>query len=259
MTPRRAPAMPKRVLLLGSGALQIGQAGEFDYSGTQAIKALKEEGVFTVLVNPNIATIQTSEGLADKIYFVAITPDNVERILEQERCDGILLGFGGQTALNCGLALAERGVFDRLGVRVLGTPVSAIRDTEDRELFKRRLDEIGVKSPRSIACSTARGGAPGGRRDRPAGHAPRWLRARRPRQRGHRRDRERDRAGPQARASTAASRRCWSRSTWPGGRRSRSRSSATPTTTASPSAPWRTSTRWASTPASRSSSRRRRR
>jgi carbamoyl-phosphate synthase large subunit len=154
MTPRRPPAMPKRVLLLGSGALQIGQAGEFDYSGTQALKALKEEGVFTVLVNPNIATIQTSEGLADQIYFVAITPDNVERILEKERCDGVLLGFGGQTGLNCGLELAERGVFDRLGVRVLGTPVSVIRDTEDRELFKRRLDEIGVKSPRSVACGT---------------------------------------------------------------------------------------------------------
>jgi carbamoyl-phosphate synthase large subunit len=154
MTPRRPPAMPRRVLLLGSGALQIGQAGEFDYSGTQALKALKEDGVFTVLVNPNIATIQTSEGLADKVYFVAITPDNVERILEKERCDGVLLGFGGQTGLNCGMELAERGVFDRLGVRVLGTPISTIRDTEDRELFKGRLNEIGVKSPRSVACTS---------------------------------------------------------------------------------------------------------
>jgi carbamoyl-phosphate synthase large subunit len=154
MTPRRAPAMPKRVLLLGSGALQIGQAGEFDYSGTQALKALKEEGVFSVLVNPNIATIQTSEGLADKVYFVAITPDNVERILEKERCDGVLLGFGGQTGLNCGMELAVRGVFDRLGVRVLGTPVATIRDTEDRELFKQRLDQISIKSPRSVACSS---------------------------------------------------------------------------------------------------------
>lgn len=154
MTPRRTPTKPTRVLLLGSGALQIGQAGEFDYSGTQALKALKEEGVFSVLVNPNIATIQTSEGLADRVYFVAITADNVERILEQEHCDGVLLGFGGQTGLNCGLELAERGVFERLGVRVLGTPVSTIRDTEDRELFKRRLDQIGVKSPRSVACST---------------------------------------------------------------------------------------------------------
>ena len=154
MTPRGSHEPRRRILLLGSGALQIGQAGEFDYSGTQAIKALREEGVYTVLVNPNIATIQTSEGLADKVYFVAITPDNVERILEQEQCDGILLGFGGQTALNCGLALAQRGAFERLGVQVLGTPVSAIRDTEDRELFKHRLAEIGVKVPRSIACYT---------------------------------------------------------------------------------------------------------
>lgn len=152
MTPRLAPALPSRVLVLGSGALQIGQAGEFDYSGTQALKALKEENVATVLVNPNIATIQTSEGLADRVYFVAITPDNVTRILEQEQCDGILLGFGGQTGLNCGLELEERGVFERLGVRVLGTPVASIRDTEDRALFKQRLDQIGIKSPRSIAC-----------------------------------------------------------------------------------------------------------
>ncbi len=154
MTPRRSPAMPKRVLLLGSGALQIGQAGEFDYSGTQALKALKEEGVYSVLVNPNIATIQTSEGLANKVYFVAITPDNVERILEREGCDAIFLGFGGQTGLNCGLELDQRGVFDRLGIRVLGTPVATIRDTEDRELFKARLDQIGVKSPRSVACTS---------------------------------------------------------------------------------------------------------
>ena len=154
MTRVRPHEPRRRVLLLGSGALQIGQAGEFDYSGTQAIKALREEGVYTVLVNPNIATIQTSEGLADQVYFVAITPENVERILEREQCDGILLGFGGQTALNCGLALAQRGAFERLGVQVLGTPISAIRDTEDRELFKRRLAEIGAKVPRSIACDT---------------------------------------------------------------------------------------------------------
>ena len=154
MTPLGSHEPRRRILLLGSGPLQIGQAGEFDYSGTQAIKALREEGIDTVLVNPNIATIQTSEGLADKVYFVAITPDNVERILEREQCDGILLGFGGQTALNCGLALAKRGAFERLGVQVLGTPVSAIRDTEDRELFKHRLAEIGAKVPRSIACYT---------------------------------------------------------------------------------------------------------
>jgi carbamoyl-phosphate synthase large subunit len=146
--------MPRRVLLLGSGALQIGQAGEFDYSGTQALKALREENVATVLVNPNIATIQTSEGMADRVYFVAITPENVEQILEKERCDGVLLGFGGQTGLNCGMELADRGVFDRLGVRVLGTPVSTIRDTEDRELFKSRLEQIGVKSPVSVACTS---------------------------------------------------------------------------------------------------------
>ncbi len=154
MNPPRPSETRRRVMLLGSGALQIGQAGEFDYSGTQAIKALREEGLYTVLVNPNIATIQTSEGLADRVYFVAITPENVERILEQERCEGILLGFGGQTALNCGLALAQRGVFERLGVKVLGTPISAIRDTEDRELFKQRLAEINVKVATSHACDT---------------------------------------------------------------------------------------------------------
>ncbi len=154
MTTGRPRDTPRRVLLLGSGALQIGQAGEFDYSGTQALKALREENVYTVLVNPNIATIQTSEGTADRVYFVAVTPENVEQILEREKCDGVLLGFGGQTGLNCGLELAERGVFDRLGVKVLGTPVSTIRDTEDRELFKARLEQIQVKSPRSIACSS---------------------------------------------------------------------------------------------------------
>src|ERR1700760_267428 len=135
------PKKPKRVLLLGSGALQIGQAGEFDYSGSQAIKAFKEEGVFTVLVNPNIATIQTSEGLADKIYLNAVTPDFVEQILVQEEIDAIALSFGGQTALNCGLQLAESGVLDKYGVRVLGTPIKTIRDTEDRALFIDRLAE----------------------------------------------------------------------------------------------------------------------
>ncbi len=145
---------PRRVLVLGSGALQIGQAGEFDYSGSQAIKALKEEGVETVLVNPNIATIQTSEGLADRIYFVAITAGNVARILEQESCDAILLSFGGQTALDTGLALDGDGTLERLGVRVLGTPVRAIRDTEDRSLFIERLREIGVKTATSRACTS---------------------------------------------------------------------------------------------------------
>ena len=151
-----SPKRPRRVLVLGSGALQIGQAGEFDYSGSQAIKALREEGIHTVLVNPNIATIQTSPGLADRVYLVAITSENVTRILEQESIDAILLSFGGQTALNAGLALEADGTLARLGVRVLGTPVRTIRDTEDRGLFVDRLREIGVKTAVSRACpSTA--------------------------------------------------------------------------------------------------------
>jgi len=146
------PKKPRRALVLGSGALQIGQAGEFDYSGSQCIKALREEGVFTVLINPNIATIQTSQGLADKIYLAALTPDFVEKIIVQEGADAILLSFGGQTALNCGLELEAAGVFDRHGVRVLGTPVHAIRETEDRELFVDHLARIGVATARSRAC-----------------------------------------------------------------------------------------------------------
>ncbi len=138
--------------MLGSGALQIGQAGEFDYSGTQALKALRQEGVATVLVNPNIATVQTDEGLADRVYLTAVTPEMVAPIIERESVDSVLLGFGGQTALNCGLALDELGVFARHGVRVLGTPLDCIRDTEDRERFKRRLAEINVPTPRSFAC-----------------------------------------------------------------------------------------------------------
>ncbi len=144
----------KKVLLLGSGALKIGQAGEFDYSGSQALKALKEEGIYTVLINPNIATVQTSEGIADKVYFQPVTPGFVERIIAQERPDGILLSFGGQTALNCGVALYENGVLERYGVQVLGTPIQAIIDTEDRDRFVRRLDEIGVKTIKSEACSS---------------------------------------------------------------------------------------------------------
>jgi carbamoyl-phosphate synthase large subunit len=143
-----------KVLLLGSGPLQIGQAGEFDYSGSQALKALREEGVRTVLVNPNIATVQTSNELADRVYLSPVTPDVVEQIAEREKVDGIMLSFGGQTALNCGLALEASGVLKRLGIRVLGTPVATIRDTEDRKLFIKRLEEIGVRSARSIACST---------------------------------------------------------------------------------------------------------
>jgi carbamoyl-phosphate synthase large subunit len=148
------PKKPKRVLILGSGALKIGQAGEFDYSGAQAIKALKEEHIRTVLINPNIATVQTSAGFADRVYLQAITPDFLERIIVKEEIDAVLLGFGGQTALNAGLRLDADGVLDRYGVRALGTPVASIRDTEDRALFVKRLDEIGVKTAKSRACWT---------------------------------------------------------------------------------------------------------
>ena len=143
----------RKVLLLGSGALKIGEAGEFDYSGSQALKALREEGIETILINPNIATVQTSEGVADQIYFLPVTPYFVERVIQKERPQGILLAFGGQTALNCGVALHKSGVLDKYGVKVLGTPVQAIIDTEDRELFVGKLDEIGVKTIKSHACS----------------------------------------------------------------------------------------------------------
>ena len=156
------PRKPRCVLILGSGALQIGQAGEFDYSGSQAIKALKEEHIRTVLVNPNIATIQTSAGLADRIYLVAVIPEFVERVIAEDEVDAILLSFGGQTALNCGLELHRRGVLDRHGVRVLGTPIEAIENTEDRHLFVKQLDEIEVKTPRSIASFGRRGEMGGG-------------------------------------------------------------------------------------------------
>ena len=144
----------RKVLLLGSGALKIGQAGEFDYSGAQALKALKEEGIHSVLINPNIATVQTSKDVADTVYFQPVTPEFVERVIEKERPDGILLSFGGQTALNCGVELYEKGVLEKYGVKVLGTPVQAIIDTEDRDLFVKRLDEIDVKTIKSEACST---------------------------------------------------------------------------------------------------------
>ena len=145
---------PRKVLLLGSGGLQIGQAGEFDYSGSQALKALRAEGVETVLVNPNIATVQTTEGMSDRLYLLPVDVDTVTRIIEKERPDGLLLGFGGQTALNVGLELADRGVLERFGVRVLGTPIDAIRDTEDRERFIAKLSEIDVAMARSRACAT---------------------------------------------------------------------------------------------------------
>ena len=141
----------RKVIILGSGALKIGEAGEFDYSGSQALKALREEGIKTILINPNIATIQTSEELADKIYFLPVTPYFVEKVIAKESPDGILLSFGGQTALNCGTELYRKGVFEKYNVRVLGTPVVAIIDTEDRELFVRKLEQINVKTPRSIA------------------------------------------------------------------------------------------------------------
>ncbi len=144
----------KKVVLLGSGALKIGEAGEFDYSGSQALKALKEEGINTVLINPNIATVQTSDGIADKVYFLPVTPDFVEDVIARERPEGILLAFGGQTALNCGVQLYKRGVLEKYNVRVLGTPVQAIMDTEDRDLFVHKLDEINVKTIKSEAVTT---------------------------------------------------------------------------------------------------------
>ena len=144
----------QKVLLLGSGALKIGEAGEFDYSGSQALKALKEEGIETVLINPNIATVQTSEGVADKIYFLPVTPFFVEKVIQKEQPQGILLAFGGQTALNCGVQLYEQKILEKYNVQVLGTPVQAIIDTEDRELFVKKLDEIDVKTIKSHACET---------------------------------------------------------------------------------------------------------
>src|SRR5437867_422000 len=150
-------AKPKKVLVLGSGALKIGEAGEFDYSGSQAIKALKTEGIATVLVNPNIATIQTSDYLADQVYLLPLTPYFLEKVIQRERPDGILLGFGGQTALNCGLKLDESGVLKDHSVTVLGTSIDAIRATEDRGLFVERLTEIGVRVPRSAVADSVEG------------------------------------------------------------------------------------------------------
>ena len=143
----------KKVIVLGSGALKIGEAGEFDYSGSQALKALREEGIETVLINPNIATVQTSEGVADKVYFLPVTPFFVEKVIKKEKPQGILLAFGGQTALNCGVELYKSGILEQNGVSVLGTPVQSIIDTEDRELFVKKLDEIGVKTIRSHAAA----------------------------------------------------------------------------------------------------------
>src|SRR5512135_1220577 len=149
---------PKKILLLGSGALKIGEAGEFDYSGSQAIKALKEEGLEIVLVNPNIATIQTSEGMADRVYFLPVTPYFVERVIAREKPDGLLLSFGGQTALNCGVALWKSGALAAAGLPVLGTPVEAVEKTEDRQLFNQALARIGLKTPRGLAVRTVEAG-----------------------------------------------------------------------------------------------------
>src|SRR3989338_3029158 len=144
----------KKVLVLGSGALKIGEAGEFDYSGSQGLKALKEEGIKTILINPNIATIQTSPLLADEIYFLPVTPYFVEKVIAKERPDGILLSFGGQTALNCGIALAKKKIFKKYGVKVLGTPIGAIVLTEDRQKFADHLRKIGIPVPPSAAATT---------------------------------------------------------------------------------------------------------
>ena len=146
----------KKVLILGSGALKIGEAGEFDYSGSQALKALSEEGVKTVLINPNIATVQTSEAIADEIYFLPVTPYFVEKVIAKEEPDGILLAFGGQTALNCGVELFKSGILEKYNLKVLGTPVQSIMDTEDRELFAGKLREINVKTPKSIAVTNVK-------------------------------------------------------------------------------------------------------
>ena len=147
----------KRAVIIGSGGLKIGQAGEFDYSGSQAIKALKEEKIYTILINPNIATVQTDNDMADRVYFQPLNVETVTKILEKERPDAVLLSFGGQTALNLGLNLYDLGVFKRLGIRVLGTPVDVIKTTEDRDLFKISLAQIGTKTARSIATESLAG------------------------------------------------------------------------------------------------------
>ena len=143
-----------KVLILGSSALQIGQAGEFDYSGSQAIKAMKDEGIYTVLINPNIATVQTSSGLADKVYFLPVNEYFVEKVIKKERPDGILLGFGGQTSLNCGLELYKKNLFDKYNIKVLGTPIEAIESTENRNIFIHKLREIDVKCPKGKTANS---------------------------------------------------------------------------------------------------------
>ena len=235
----------KKVLLLGSGALKIGEAGEFDYSGSQALKALREEGVETVLINPNIATVQTSEGVADQIYFLPVQPYFVERVIQKERPDGILLAFGGQTALNCGVELYRSGVLEKYGVKVLGTPVQAIMDTEDRELFVDKLNEIDVKTIKSEACETIeRHAVPlpnWGIQSSCAPPMP-WV------------DSVRDSVTTSRNLTNSPRRhsrshhRCSSRRVSRDGRKLNTRSCATSTTTVSPYVIWRISTRSAFTP-----------
>ena len=164
--------------MLGSGALQIGQAGEFDYSGSQAIKAFKEEGIYTVLINPNVATIQTSSDLADRVYLLAVTPEVAEQVIDKEDIDAIALSFGGQTALNCGVALHGSGVLKKHNVRVLGTPIESIHDTEDRHLFVQRLGEIGVKVARGRACRSIEAARSAASRLAQYAYPSRWYRAR---------------------------------------------------------------------------------
>lgn len=171
----------KKVLILGSGALKIGQAGEFDYSGSQALKALREEGIETVLINPNIATVQTSEGVADKIYFLPVTPFFVEKVIAKEQPQGILLSFGGQTALNCGVELYENGILDKYNVQVLGTPVQAIMDTEDRDLFIKKTGRDRCEDHQVTPCLQHRGGPQSRPRARIPTHRARRLRPRRTR------------------------------------------------------------------------------
>ena len=236
----------KKVLLLGSGALKIGEAGEFDYSGSQALKAMKEEGISTVLINPNIATVQTSEGFADKIYFLPVTPYFVERVIEKERPDGILLSFGGQTALNCGVDLYDNGVLEKYNVKVLGTPVQAIKDTEDRELFVKKLDEINVKTIKSQAVETTAAALEAAQRlGYPvivrAAYALGAASATMP-----------SNWWPSQKKHSLSHRRCWSRNRSKGGKKWNTKWCVTATTTASPSATWKTSTRSASTLASQS-------
>ena len=239
----------KKVLLLGSGALKIGEAGEFDYSGSQALKAMKEEGIETVLINPNIATVQTSEKVADKIYFLPVTPYFVEKVIAKEKPQGILLSFGGQTALNCGVQLFRSGVLDKYGVKVLGTPVQAIIDTEDRELFVKKLDEIGVKTIKSHAASNleearAAAASVGYPVIIRAAYALGGLGS------GFcENEEELEALAGKAFAFSPQVPRCWSRSPCADGRKSNTRSCATATTTASQSATWRTSTLSAYIPA----------